>query len=56
MKKKITALSDKFKLIDKVTEDDIMRVAKDVFRNEKLNLAVIGPHKDKSKLEKTIKL
>jgi len=34
-----------FKRIDKVTEDDILRVAKDIFVKDKLNLALIGPFK-----------
>lgn len=41
---------EKAKLIDKVTADDVLRVAKDIFQNKKLNLAVIGPHPDKKKL------
>jgi predicted Zn-dependent peptidase len=55
-KKKIMTLPEIFKNIDKVTESDILRVAKDVFQNKKLNLAVIGPHKDGKKLEKILKL
>ena len=55
-KKKIMTLSEIFKKIDKVTQSDILRVAKDVFQNKKLNLAVIGPHKDSKKLEKILKL
>jgi len=42
--------------IDKVTADDILRVAKDIFVNSKLNLAIIGPVEDKSYLEKILKL
>lgn len=56
MKKRILTLPEIFKLIDKVTADDILRVAKDVFRGDKLNLAVIGPHKDDKNLKKFIKL
>jgi predicted Zn-dependent peptidase len=55
-KKKIMTLPEIFKSIDKVIENDILRVAKDVFQNKKLNLAVIGPHKDGKKLEKILKL
>ncbi|MDR3559029.1 MAG: pitrilysin family protein [Candidatus Pacebacteria bacterium] len=54
--KKIMTLEEKFKLIDKVTEEDIARVAKDIFQNKKLNLAVIGPHKNREKLRKMLKL
>lgn len=45
-----------FKRIDMVTVDDILAVAKDVFRIEKINLAIIGPHKNEAKLEKILKL
>jgi predicted Zn-dependent peptidase len=31
--------------IDNVTAKDLMRVAKDLFVNEKLNLAIVGPYK-----------
>jgi predicted Zn-dependent peptidase len=55
-KGKIMALSEIFRKIDKVTKDDILRVAKDIFQNKKLNLAIIGPHKDKNSLAKVFKL
>ena len=42
--------------IDKVTLNDIERVAKDIFRKEKLNLAIIGPFKDRQRFEKLLKL
>jgi predicted Zn-dependent peptidase len=41
--------------INKVTADDILKVAQDIFRPEKLNLALIGPFKDKSKFQKLLK-
>jgi predicted Zn-dependent peptidase len=55
-KRKIMTLPEIFEKIDKVTESDILRAAKDVFQNRKLNLAVIGPHKNGKKLEKILKL
>lgn len=55
-KKKIMTLPEIFDKIDKITENDILRVAKDVFQDKKLNLAVIGPHEDGKKLEKVLKL
>ncbi len=54
-KKKIMTLPEIFAKIDKVTADDILRVAKDIFVNEKLNLAVIGPHKKSQNLEKILR-
>jgi predicted Zn-dependent peptidase len=55
-KKKIMTPKEIFAKIDKVTASDIMRVAKDIFKERTLNLAVIGPHKDNKKLEKILKL
>jgi len=42
--------------IDKVKRNDILRVARDIFVNEKLNLAMIGPMEDGKFLEKILKL
>ena len=52
LKNKIEAPQEIFEKIDKVTVDDILRVSKDIFVPEKLNLAIIGPHKDKKKIRK----
>lgn len=56
MKNRIMSLDDIFEKIEKMTLDDIQRVARDVFQEKKLNLAVIGPHKNGKKLEKILKL
>lgn len=42
--------------INKVSADDILRVSQDVFQSAKLNLALIGPFKDKTKFRKLLKL
>ena len=42
--------------IDEVTANDIQKVAQDIFKPEKLNLAIIGPFKDGSKFEKMLRL
>jgi len=49
---------DKVRAIEKVTADDVLRVAQDIFRNDRLNLAVVGPQdaKKKAKLEKMLDL
>lgn len=47
LKNKITPIEEIIKKIEKVTAGDIMRVAKDIFKKEKLNLAIIGPYKGK---------
>jgi predicted Zn-dependent peptidase len=53
---RILTLDEIFVKIEAVTAEDIQRVAKDIFRPEKLNLALIGPFKDKSKFEKILKI
>jgi predicted Zn-dependent peptidase len=45
-----------FEAVEKVTPDDILRVARSVFQNQKLNLAVIGPQKNKNKFAKFLKI
>ena len=50
LEKNIRDIEEKIKLIDKVTANDIQRVAKDIFKPEKLNLAVIGPYKDEEEV------
>ncbi|MFZ3031590.1 MAG: pitrilysin family protein [Candidatus Moraniibacteriota bacterium] len=47
---------EKAKLVDRVTAEDVLRVAKDIFVNKKLNLAVIGPKASKQKLIKIVTL
>ncbi len=51
----ILTLEEKFALIDKVTSEDILRVAKNVFQDKKLNLAIIGPHKVNKDLKNLLK-
>ena len=51
---KIETMNEIFAKIDKVTTNDILRVAKDIFKPEKLNLALIGPFKEKEKFEKIL--
>jgi predicted Zn-dependent peptidase len=40
--------------LDKVTAEDIQRVAQDVIANDKLHLAVIGPFDDEARFEKLL--
>ena len=39
-----------------VKAEEIMEVAKEIFQNNKLNLALIGPFKEKERFEKILKL
>jgi predicted Zn-dependent peptidase len=50
-KNKIMSLAEIFAKIDAVTLNDLKRVAKAVFRTEKMNLAIIGPQKITKELE-----
>ena len=45
---RVRTLEEIIKGIDKVTPADIQRVAYDLLRTEKLNLAIIGPHLNKN--------
>jgi predicted Zn-dependent peptidase len=56
LEKKILAPEEIFSKIDKVSREDILKLAKDIFRPEKLNLAIIGPFKDKNKFQKLLKI
>ncbi|MCL5432296.1 MAG: insulinase family protein [Patescibacteria group bacterium] len=42
--------------VNKVTAADIQRVARDIFQNKNLNLAIIGPFKNEGEFDKIIKL
>jgi len=53
-KRTILTPQEVFAKIDKVSIYDIKRVAQDIFKKEKLNLAIIGPHKNKKELEKIL--
>jgi predicted Zn-dependent peptidase len=54
LKKEILSPEQIYKKIDKISQDDILKVAKDIFTPERLNLALIGPFEDKDKFEKIL--
>ena len=56
MKRKIETPAEILARVEKVSADDIMRVARETFVNEKLNLAMIGPIEDKRFLEKILRV
>lgn len=56
LKKPLEKPQEKIKKIKTITAKDIKRVANKIFKNEKLNLAIIGPTKDKKNLEKILKI
>jgi len=49
LERRILTQEEIFKKIDKVSANDIVKVARDIFKPEKMNLALIGPVKDKEK-------
>jgi len=52
----LTRMPDEImKLIDAVKVSDVKRVAEDLFQEEKLKLAVIGPFDDKERFKKLLK-
>lgn len=54
--KKIISPEDLIKKIQAVKSEEITAVAKDIFQNNKLNLAIIGPFKEKMQLESILKI
>lgn len=53
-KKEILTPEKYYARIKKITAADVCRAAKEIFVNKKLNLAVIGPYKDKGEFEKML--
>ncbi|MEK7540720.1 MAG: pitrilysin family protein [Patescibacteria group bacterium] len=56
LEKKVLTLEEKFEKIDKVSVNDINKVAKDIFLPKNLNLAVIGPSNEKENLQRLLKI
>ncbi len=55
IKKELKTLDEKIKAINKVTPKDIKKIAQTIFKTSKLNLAIIGPSKEKAKFSKILK-
>jgi predicted Zn-dependent peptidase len=56
LKENLVTPEEYFAKIDKIKAEDIRRVAKDIFKNEKLNLAIIGPFQREEDFEKIVRL
>jgi predicted Zn-dependent peptidase len=52
LEKRILTPDQIFKKIDKVSQNDILKLAREIFRPEKLNLALIGPKEVKKEILK----
>ncbi len=55
LKHELKSAEEKAEKIRKVTTQKIQNLAKDIFQNDKLNLALIGPFKEKAKFSKILK-
>lgn len=55
LENKILTPKEIYAKIDKVSTDDVLKVSRDIFQSQKLNLALIGPFKDKIKFQKLLK-
>lgn len=53
---RIRTVKQMFEELNKVTREDVLKVARDIIDNDNLNLAVIGPYSDSSIFEKKLKL
>jgi predicted Zn-dependent peptidase len=53
---KIETPSEVFRKIDAVTARDVQKVAKHLFRNQNMTLAVIGPYKNEPQFKKFLKV
>ncbi|PIP24288.1 MAG: hypothetical protein COX35_01520 [Candidatus Nealsonbacteria bacterium CG23_combo_of_CG06-09_8_20_14_all_37_18] len=56
LENKISTPEEIFRKIDKISVNDILKVAKDIFKPARLNLALIGPFQDREKFQKLLKL
>lgn len=56
LEKKIELPEEILRQINKVTVNDVNNLAKDIFQSKKLNLALIGPFKDKERFKKLLVL
>ncbi len=55
LKREIKNVEEKAKAIRKVTAKDIKKLVNEIFKNEKLNLALIGPFEKKADFQKILK-
>jgi len=56
LEKRIRPLKEIWREIDKVTSGQLQSLAREIFRPEKLNLAILGPFREKNKFEKLLKI
>jgi len=54
LENKILTQKEIYAKINKVSANDILKLSRDIFQPQKLNLALIGPFKDKAKFQKLL--
>lgn len=55
-RKKIKSPEELFEKIDAVTAEQIQKIVQKIVKNNKVNFAVIGPHKDEASLKKILRV
>lgn len=53
---KVKHLKEFYEKLDKVKAEDLKRVANEIFKNENMNLALIGPFKNRKEFEKELRI
>ena len=53
---RILSVDEVVSIVDAITASDMQRVAKELFLTSKVNLALVGPVRNKSRLEKLLRL
>ena len=56
LENKILSLKEIYAKISEVSANDILKISQDIFQPKKLNLAIIGPFKDKKRFNRLLKL
>lgn len=56
LEKEIETPEEILEKVERVTAEDVQRVAKDIFVNQGLNLAVVGPFKEETRFDKLLQL
>ncbi len=54
MEKQVLTLKEVYNKIDSVSQEDILHVAKDIFQPKNINLAMVGPFRNKKTFEKIL--
>ncbi len=55
LRKEILTVDDVVRIVDAVDAESLQRVARDVFRRDRMNLAVVGPQRGTARLEALLK-